>query len=136
MSRWYIIPFVVAMLAAFAGNGLSADKPKVTGMVEFKGDAEFDKETVAIIRIQDVSLADAPAKTIGEKKISDLKSFPIMFEVEYDPAEIKDGHTYALSVRIETKGKLDYINDTRIPVISKGSPTTDVKAPVIRVKRN
>ena len=85
--------------------------------------------------LKDVSLADAPAKKVGEQVIKDLKKFPIPFEVEYDPAAIEKGHTYAVQVRIETKGRLDYINDTRIEVISNGKPAKDVKAPVIQVKR-
>ena len=77
----------------------------------------------------------APAKKVSEQLIKDLKKFPIPFEVEYDPAVIEKGHTYAVQVRIETKERLDYINDTRVEVISSGKPSKDVQVPVIRVKK-
>jgi uncharacterized lipoprotein YbaY len=108
-------------------------KARVSGTIEFKGEAQFEADTIARVTLQDVSVADAPAKKIGEQVIKDLKKFPIPFEVEYDPAVIEKGHTYAVQVRIETKKRLDYINDTRVQVISGGKPTTGVKVPVIRV---
>ena len=43
--------------------------------------------------------------------------------------------TYAVQVRIETKARLDYINDTRVEVISSGKPSKDVKVPVTRAKK-
>src|SRR5262249_9585758 len=110
-------------------------KAKVSGTIEFKGEAKFEADTVARVTVQDVSLADAPAKLIAEQVIRDLKKFPIPFEVEYDPAVIEKGHTYPLQVRIATKKRLDFINDTRVGVISKGKPSKDVKVPVIRVKK-
>jgi hypothetical protein len=36
---------------------------------------------------------------------------------------------------VETKRRLDYINDTRVEVISSGKPSKDVKVPVIRVEK-
>ena len=112
-----------------------AKKAKLSGTIEFKGEAKFEADTVARVTLQDVSVADAPAKKVGEQVIKDLKKFPIAFEVEYDPAVIEKGHTYAVQVRIETKKRLDYINDTRVQVISGGKPFKDVKVQVIRVKK-
>lgn len=109
-------------------------KEKVTGTIEFKGEGKFEADTIATVKLSDVSLQDAPSVTIAEQKIKDIKKFPIAFEVEFDPAKIQPGHEYAIQVRIETKKKLNYINDTRITVISGGKPTKNVKAPVIAVK--
>ena len=138
-AGWFVLLALALLL--LPGNALrvggqegSKKKEKVTGKIEFKGDAQFDKETVAVVKIQDVSLADAAAKTVAEHTIKGLKKFPIEFEVEYDPAIIQKGHSYAVSVRIETRGKLEYTNDTSVPVISNGT-TKDVTVPVIRVKK-
>ena len=130
----------VALLLSEGGTTLAqkdekSKKDKVSGTIEFKGKAQFEANTVARVTLQDVSLADAPAKKVGEQVIKDLKKFPIPFEVEYDPAAIEKGHTYAVQVRIETKDRLDYINDTRVQVLSSGKPAKDVKVPVIRVKK-
>src|SRR5262249_27425549 len=110
-------------------------KARVSGTIEFKGDAKFEADAIARVTLQDVSLEDAAAKKIGEQVIKDLKKFPIPFEIEYDPAAIEKGHTYAVQVRIQTKGRLEYINDTRVEVISRSKPSKDVKVPVIRVKK-
>jgi putative lipoprotein len=121
--------------AALAQKDDPPKKARVSGTIEFKGEAKFEADTVARVTLQDVSLEDAPAKKIAEQVIKDLKKFPIPFEVEYDPAVIEKGHTYAVQVRIETKDRLDYINDTRVEVISRGKPSKDVQVPVIRVKK-
>jgi putative lipoprotein len=110
-------------------------KARVSGTIEFKGEAKFEADAVARVTLQDVSLEDAPAKKIAEQVIKDLKKFPIPFEVEYDSAVIEKGHTYAVQVRIETKDPLDYLNDTRVEVISRGKPSKDVIVPVLRVKK-
>jgi putative lipoprotein len=131
---------VVALLlsegdAAFVQKDDQSKKAKVSGTIESKEEARFDADTVARVTLQDISLEDAPAKKIGEQVIKDLKKFPIQFEVEYDPAVIEKGHKYAVQVRIETKDRLDYINDTRVEVISGGKSSKDVKVPVIQVKK-
>ena len=121
--------------AALAQKDDQPKKARVSGTIEFKGEAKFEAATVAHLTLQDVSLEDAPAKKIAEQVIKDLKKFPIPFEVKYDPILIEKGHTYAVQVRIETKDRLAYINDTRVEVISSGKPSKDVKVPVIRVKK-
>jgi putative lipoprotein len=105
----------------------------VTGTVECNDRTKFAPETIVEIAIQDVSLADAPAVTLGKQVFKDFKGFPFAFEVPYDPAAVKPGHRYALSVRILVSGRLTYINDTTIPVLGN-HPSQDVKAPVIKIK--
>ncbi len=96
---------------------------------------ELEAGLVVTIRLQDVSLQDAPAKVLGEQTVRDPKAFPIPFSIAYDPTKVSDtGLRYGIGVRIEKDGKLRYINDTHIPVISDGHPTKDVKAPVIVIK--
>jgi uncharacterized lipoprotein YbaY len=106
---------------------------QVSGTIEFKGEAKFEAGAVARVTLQD--LEDAPAKKIGEQVIKNLNKFPISFEIEYDPAVIEKKHTYAVQVRIEAKDRLEYINDTRVEVISRGKPSQGVKVPVIQVKK-
>jgi uncharacterized lipoprotein YbaY len=103
--------------------GQKEDTPKkarLTGAIQFDGEARFEASTVARVTLQDVSLADAPAKPIGEQVIKDLMQFPIPFKLEYAGAAIDKGHTYAVHVRIETGGRLDYLNDTSAEAASGG----------------
>ena len=135
VAAWAVALLLSEGEAALAQKAGKSKKGKVSGTIEFKGEARFEADTVARVTLQDVSLADAPAKKVGEQVIKGLKKFPIPFEVEYDPALIEKGHTYAVQVRIETKARLDYINDTRVKVISSGKPSKDVKVPVIRARK-
>ena len=90
---------------------------------------------MVIVRIEDVSLADAPAAGMGEQVIkTDGKQVPIPFAVPYDAGKIDDNHTYSLRVRIEdSSGKLLFINHTSVPVITQGNPTQDVEVIVVPI---
>src|SRR5262245_7823446 len=142
MWRFHITTVAVTLVVMLSDRGHTiaqkddaSKKSKVAGSIEFKGAADIEADTIARITLQDVSVADAPAKKLAEQTIKSLRKFPIHFEVEYDPADIRPGRTYAIQVRIESAGRLAYINDTRIEVISRGKPATDVKVPVIRVQK-
>jgi uncharacterized lipoprotein YbaY len=52
----------------------------------------------------------------------------------YDPATIGKG-SYAISVRIEKNGRLDYVTDTHVGVFTNGAPSTGVKVPVVAVRK-
>ena len=112
----------------------AAGEACVNGAITFSGDQALPEDAVAQVQVNDTSLADAPAVTLGEQVISNPGSFPIPYEVCYDPAEIQGGHTYTMQARIEdSAGNLLYINDTAIHVITNGNPSDDVEIPVIKV---
>jgi hypothetical protein len=116
------------------GQEVSKDddsKPHISGEVEGPV-GELEAGLVVTIRLQDVSIADAAAKVLGEQVIRDPKAFPISFSVPYDPKQTAPGFRYGIGVRIEKDGQLKYINDTHIPVINEG-PTKNVKAPVKKI---
>ena len=113
-----------------------AAKTEVTGNVTGPA-GDLEAGLVVKIQLLDVSLMDVPAKVLGEQVLRDPKAFPIPFAVPYDAKQVsKQSPTYfyTIGVRIEKDGQLRYISDTHIPVIAGKSPTTDVKAPVIKVK--
>jgi putative lipoprotein len=92
------------------------------------------EDAVVQVQLQDTSLADAPAKVVGEQIIGNPGQLPLSYEVCYDPDQIQSNHTYTMSVRITgDDGKLLFINDIAIPVITRGSPTENVEAVVIPV---
>jgi putative lipoprotein len=143
MRRFFPTLATVALagVSALTGGARAADKDddkkteKVVGMVVFKDGFDFGPDAVAVVQLLDVSLADAPAVTVEKVTLKNLKSFPIAFEIPYDPKAINPKAEYALSVRIMTGERLDFINDTRCPVITRDAPTKDVKVAVVRVKR-
>src|SRR5262245_20427265 len=129
MRGHLILMASLACLAAPAAGGAGEKdkdkdkdkKPAVTGTIEFRAKAVLGRGTVVSIQLQDVSKADVRAEVVGQQFIKDVEEFPIKFAVGYDPKAIKPNHTYALSIRILVRGKLEYLNDTRIPVLTRGA---------------
>ncbi|NMU26748.1 lipo-like protein, partial [Vibrio parahaemolyticus] len=65
---------------------------------------------VVTIALEDVSLADAPAKVLAKQTFeTEGKQVPLSFELSYDSNEIKPNHRYSVRARIEVDGKLRFI---------------------------
>ncbi|MFN2134653.1 MAG: YbaY family lipoprotein [Candidatus Promineifilaceae bacterium] len=108
---------------------------QVGGLVQFRDAAELQPGWLLIVRLQDVSRADAPAIVLGEQitKLGDEQP-PLPFAINYDPGEIDERFVYSLAARIEdSAGILRYINDTHTPVITRGAPTEEVDIWVRRI---
>jgi putative lipoprotein len=119
--------------AALFSCGSSYREASVTGSVTYLQRSALPPDTVVTVRIEDVSRADAPAEVIGEQVIqTEGAQVPIPFEVTYDPGQIVENHSYSLRVRIEDgAGNLLFINDTSVPVITRGHPTQDIEVIVV-----
>ena len=65
---------------------------------------------VLSVSLQDVSLADAPAVTLAQQKGPVKGQVPLPFRLSYDPAQVKPGHRYSISARIELDGQLLFIS--------------------------
>ncbi len=107
----------------------------VTGTVTYRQRIALPEDAVVTVQIQDTSRADAPAEVIGEQIIeTNGRQVPIPYSVNYNPNAIVENHTYTMSARItDGQGKLLFINDTSIPVITRGNPATDLEIVVVPV---
>ena len=76
-------------------------KSEVTGTVTYRQRIALLPDAVLTVQIQDVSLADAPARVIGEQVIEEPGQVPIPYKVEYHYRDIEDSHMYAMQARIE-----------------------------------
>lgn len=88
------------------------------------------------VQIQDTTLVDAPATIIGEvtADVADPSAAEIPFEIPYDPALIDEAATYTLHAVIEdATSAMLFTNDTAVPVITGGAPTSAVTIDVITV---
>jgi len=114
----------------------SSRSSRVTGTITYLQRIALPEDAVITVQIQDTSLADAPATVMGEQVIqTEGKQVPFEFAVPYDPGEIQDNHSYTISVRItDGTGKLLFINDTAIPVITRDNPTEEVEIVVVQVQ--
>lgn len=128
----FLFAITVLTLAACGGSSSEAE---VTGTVILPDGATVPEGATINVQIQDTSRADAAAVTIGEQTMAGAgQSSEIPFAVSYDPQVIDDRFEYTMRVRIEDEnGSLLFINDTAIPVITRGAATENVEIPVIAV---
>jgi putative lipoprotein len=131
-----LIVFLVISLGLLSACDPSSSGPSVTGAVTFDGQATVPPESILVVRIEDVSLADAPAVVVGDQIIpTEGKQFPFPYEVAYDKNKIQNNHRYSMSANMQDgAGTLLYISDTAIPVITNGYPTSEVEIGVVPVK--
>jgi len=120
-------PLVIGMLAVPAMA--TADESSVTGEVFYRERIALPPNAVLEVQLADVSLADAPAKILGEQKIDPAGQVPIKFAIPFDPTAIKTNMTYALQARISVDGQLWFINDERhaLDPLTAGPQTMMVK---------
>jgi putative lipoprotein len=83
------------------------------------------------VSLEDVSLADAPAQTLAKQSGPIQGQVPLPFHLTYDQKQVQQGHTYAVSARIEVDGKLLMISTERYSV----DLTLEEKPPV-RIRLN
>jgi putative lipoprotein len=99
------------MLASVAGVAL-ADGTTITGTVVYRERMLLPEGAVATVRLEDVSLADAPARLIAETSVPASTS-PTAFSIDYDPARIEPGRTYAWRASITAGDELMFTTTER-----------------------
>ena len=86
------------------------------------------------VSLQDVSLADAPAVVLDEQKGPVKGQVPLPFHLTYDPAQVKPGHRYSVSARIEVNGELLFITTQNHAVQLDGNDPQPLKIRVDAVR--
>jgi uncharacterized lipoprotein YbaY len=112
----------------------ATSKSVVTGAVFYRERIALPPDATVVVKLVDVSRADAPAVVLAEQKIVPEGSVPVAFELEYDPAQIDERMSYAVQARIEAGGGLMFTTTEMIPVITRDSPTEDVQVLVQRTR--
>jgi putative lipoprotein len=95
---------LLAGVIGFAGASV-ADEPVLTGTVVYLERMLLPAGAVAEVTLEDVSLADAPATSLGTVTVPAHTS-PTPFTLPYDAAAITAGHSYALRASIRADGAL------------------------------
>jgi putative lipoprotein len=125
-----ILVFLAALgLSACAqqsgSTSAAAASAAVTGTVTYLQRMALTPDAIVMVRLEDVSRADAPTQLIGEQDIAtEGRQVPVPFEIRYDPKAIDPSHTYAVSAQIVQGERLLFVTDTQHPVITRGNPST------------
>jgi heat shock protein HslJ len=91
----------------------------VTGRVRRGEGPAIPRGAVLRIQLQDVSRADAVAPVLAEQVVAlQGQSFPVGFELEFDPAEILPQNRYAVRATISSGAGLLYTTTVSYPVLT------------------
>lgn len=119
-----------------ASSGAADSQSVITGTVTYRNRSALPPTAVIEVSLQDISLADAPAKVISTQRIeAGGQQPPFAYELPYDPAQIDPRMTYSVSARITEANELLFISDTVNPVLTRGAPMTDVDILVLAMSR-
>lgn len=98
-----------AALLSACQSTTPAGKVSLDGEVFYLQRIALPPSATLSVSLQDVSLADAPAVVLDEQKGPVKGQVPLPFHLSYDPTQVKPGHRYSVSARIEVNGELMFI---------------------------
>ncbi|KFC75611.1 Heat shock protein-like protein [Bosea sp. LC85] len=125
ISRRSLTGLMALALVTPAGGALAAPMT-LRGTVLFRERIALPRTATVEVRLLDVSLADAPAKTIAETRLPARRN-PIRYALRFDRAQIEPRRTYALQARITDGERLLFINTTRHTVFAGGRNSTTIR---------
>ena len=91
----------------------------ITGDVRYSLPQPLPADAYLQVTLADVSRQDVAARTIAEERVQPVTASPVDFLISYDPADLKDGVDFAISVRLQQGDKLLAINGTRVSVLGR-----------------
>ncbi|WP_079229470.1 YbaY family lipoprotein [Pseudomonas putida] len=123
-----------ASLLAACSSHTPSNQASLDGEVFYLQRIALPPAATLSVELQDVSLMDAPAVTLARQAGPVKGNVPLPFHLTYDPAQVKPGHRYAVSARIELGGKLLFINTEHHGVALDGSDQQPVRVKVDPVR--
>ena len=107
----------------------------LNGTVTYVARIALPPGAVVRVRVEDVSLADAPARVVSEQTFEATREVPIPFALAYNPATIDVRHRYAVRAEIrDAAGALLWATTTATPVFTQGGPIDGVEVVVEQVR--
>ena len=129
LARNLALALATLPLAACATLMPPSEEPvSVTGSITYRERMALPPTAQVEIQLADVSLMDAPSKTIAQQSFTaDGRQVPFAFSLTVDERKIDPRGRYAVSARItDASGKLMFITDTHNGVAFDGRPRIDM----------
>lgn len=129
IARAAALSLVTLPLAACATLMPPSEEPvSVTGSITYRERMALPPTAQVEIQLSDVSLMDAPSKTIAQQSFTaDGRQVPFAFSLTVDQRKLDPRGRYSVSARItDTSGKLMFITDTHNGVTFDGRPRIDL----------
>lgn len=118
---------LLGILLLIPASAAMAATMTLRGTVSYRERIALPPTAVAEIKLLDVSLADAPARTLAETRIPVGSRSTIRYSLRFDRARIMSRRSYALQARIMDGDRLLFINTTRHTVFAGGANNTDIR---------
>lgn len=119
-----------AVLLTACQHPTPAPKVALDGEVFYRQRIALPPTAILSVSLQDITLADAPAKVIDEQRGPVKGQVPLPFHLTYDPAQIQANHRYSINARIEVDGELLFITTENHAVRLDGTDPQPVKVRV------
>lgn len=129
-----LLTITTATLLSACQSTTPAGKVGLDGEVFYLQRIALPPSATLSISLQDVSMADAPAVVLDQQKGPVKGQVPLPFHLSYDPAQVKPGHRYSVSARIEVNGELMFISTENHAVQLDGSDPQPLKIRVDAVR--
>lgn len=129
-----LLTLAAATLLSACQSTAPAGKASLDGEVFYLQRIALPPSATLSVSLQDVSLADAPAVVLAEQKGPVKGQVPLPFHLSYDPAQVKPGHRYSVSARIEVNGELMFITTENHAVQLDGNDPQPLKVRVDAVR--
>lgn len=127
-ARTLALGLATLPLAACATLMPSEEPVSVTGSITYRERMALPPTAQVEIQLADVSLMDAPSKTIAQQSFTaDGRQVPFAFSLTVDERKLDPRGRYSVSARIsDGAGKLMFITDTHNGVTFDGRPRIDM----------
>lgn len=120
----FSLPLAAVMAACWTMPGAAAETTPVEVSVAYRERILLPPGHVLTVRVEDVSLADAPARTLAETtQALEGRGPPYAATLAVPTGQIDPRHTYAVRAEIrDPEGALRFTTDTRHSVLTQGAP--------------
>lgn len=120
-----ILPAALVLAACAATPDMSTGTTVVNVTASYRERIMLPPGHVLTVKVEDVSLADAPAQVLAESSEALTGAPPYTVNLGFPTAQIDPRHTYAVRAEIrDAAGVLVFVTDTRHAVLTNGAPTS------------
>lgn len=118
MSQYFkiVLAALCVMVAIMLAPPSYAAQATITGEVTYRERIALPEGGRLVVRLVDVSKADAPARIEAEAVIAGEGQVPLQFTLNFDPKVVNPKHSYALVAEIRAGNVLWFRNTTQFPV--------------------
>ena len=93
----------------------------ITGTALYRERLALPPAAVLEVILEDVSRMDVKAEELGRVRQESLGAPPYEFQILFDPAQIRENHSYSVRARITAGDRLLFTSDQAYPVLTRGS---------------